>query len=457
MPFHDINDPGVWRPAGSPCPETTAVSDEPAGQPRKTKPQVRFISGAFSPHPVHGYTFNKPCFLHVKAEFLTDSASRTVYTSLKTTYDNETIDQGVNKTALLDDTGETTCEIPLYYHNQTHHQDDGDGTLKGPAIYTVTLTHKAATGPLEVTLEMPNNAGGPPLLRRGHFDDHGVENYNGYTTTNEDYLQGEPVFALQQMLNELRFAECGKADGVFGENTGTAMKNFQQFALEKKRLHGKSYKMTETTPRFEGPVDGIVGPKTRDELDVWKREGWIRPVLVLYPGDYDEEATSRGIRERGGEDFHEGKPVQRMQEKLQHTGCYENNVCDGDFGDQTLQELKKFQEWAGKGRFLIKDAIDDVPEKLKGHKSGVYDEPTQEFMETAISKGWKIPPSEGKTIHVIDENGEPFSDVTFKLPAGEKRKVEDGKVYFSEEMKDVELVFETVAMNTNGMSKESYA
>jgi peptidoglycan hydrolase-like protein with peptidoglycan-binding domain len=57
---------------------------------------------------------------------------------------------------------------------------------------------------------------------------------------------GEDVKRLQETLNGLGF-NCGKADGIFGQKTKTAVQAFQS-----------AYGLT---------ADGIVGAKTRDKLE----------------------------------------------------------------------------------------------------------------------------------------------------------------------------------------------
>jgi hypothetical protein len=70
-----------------------------------------------------------------------------------------------------------------------------------------------------------------------------------------------------------------------------------------KRNSGKT-ETTDTTLDQEQP-DGVVGKKTRDELDRWLQNNWIEPIPTVRKDDYDDTGVQNGKGKRGGDDHHQ--------------------------------------------------------------------------------------------------------------------------------------------------------
>lgn len=119
--------------------------------------------------------------------------------------------------------------------------------------------------------------------------------------------KGNEVKLIQEALNKAGF-NCGSADGIFGKNTETAVKNLQ-----------KAYKIT---------VDGIYGANTRNALE--------RALKG------DKPATSlpipSGILRYGDK----GTAVKQLQDALNAAG-FNSGKADGIFGKNTLNAVKSLQ------------------------------------------------------------------------------------------------------------------
>ena len=115
--------------------------------------------------------------------------------------------------------------------------------------------------------------------------------------------EGEDVKDLQEALIELDF-KPGKADGVFGIYTDTAVRAFQALA-----------KLSQ---------DGIVGPLTWEKLD---------------NADKSDPLLKRGDRRVA---------VRGLQRRLLDAGYGSGELeIDGRFGPQTEAAVKAFQEASG--------------------------------------------------------------------------------------------------------------
>jgi len=124
-------------------------------------------------------------------------------------------------------------------------------------------------------------------------------------------LSGEDVSALQTTLCSLGYLMPGKADGIFGSLTMSAV-------VELQRKHGLS-------------CDGIVGPATlaamNEELAIKKPQ-----TKGTQP-----EALKKGMR---------GDRVLNLQKKLTTLGYYQGSL-DGIFGSGTLLAVIEFQTTNG--------------------------------------------------------------------------------------------------------------
>lgn len=118
---------------------------------------------------------------------------------------------------------------------------------------------------------------------------------------------GTEVKQLQENLNKLGY-NCGKADGVFGNNTELAVRNFQ-----------KDNGLT---------ADGIVGNATYTAID----KALSTPIIT-------EKKYS--VLRKGSS----GAEVKDLQNKLIQVGYYLGTYgADGSYGDATVTAVRKFQK-----------------------------------------------------------------------------------------------------------------
>jgi len=234
-------------------------------------------------------------------------------------------------------------------------------------------------------------------LRKGHYDEEGAANYDK-PADGEHYVTGYIVKELQKYLVRFRYMPSGSEDGYFGEETDRAVRLFQEHAIKRRRMkcgEGKVFIVDKTLDQ-SGP-DGIVGEKTRAELERWYSEDWVKPAPELYHGDYDDEGVARGRGKRGGEDYHVDTPVKDNQQLLQGIGLYEDSEVDGWFSDKTESAVEEFQRYASEGRFFKSDTdhtVVELDEKLTGYMRGVLDVPTQEKLKDVSDRGLKVPGEE---------------------------------------------------------------
>ena len=410
--WHDINEPGFYlrpTPEGEKQPPGEGDNDSADRSTVQTKPEIRFITAQFEPHPVHGYAINKPCFVTGTAEFLQNTSMTKCSLQLLIIYDNQEQDLHIHPdregTAYIDKkTGEFRFEnVNLWIIEEYPDRD----AFKTPVRYKGVVSSRRCEKPLEFFIELPANNAAPPILKRGMYDDKGVQNYPSKCVKDADgYVEGTPVHEFQRIMERFHYLPRGGADGVFGPNTEKAAKQFQSDSLEPPRVKESGGKLTQAHRiTFSDTVDGIVGPKTREEIAVWQREGYLRPLPNLYYDDYDREAVKRGLKSnrRGGEkgadaqrkadndDYHDtGTPVLKAQQALQKIDAYDG-ALDGWFSDKMRDAVKLFQSCAEKGEFLINGVVADIGERLTGHRKGVLDIPTQELVPKVVEVEGKVP------------------------------------------------------------------
>lgn len=180
-------------------------------------------------------------------------------------------------------------------------------------------------------------------------------------------------------------------------------------------MNRKTGKLVEApSVTYKDQVDGIVGPNTRDEIAVWKRENFIRPLPTLYHGDYDREGVSHGKGKRGTDEYHEkNDPVVEAQKKLKQVGAYGGEE-DGWFFDKMQDAVKVFQEYAEKGQFLVDGVITDIGEKLTGFVKGEFGPETQEFVKKVGEKKGKVPRQDVRCLKKGDK-GKAVEEINIRL------------------------------------------
>ena len=413
--WHNINEPAFYlrpTPKGDEQATGKGEDDSTAGSPAQTarKPEIRFVSAQFEPHPVHGYAMNKPCVVRGKAEFLQETLMTKCSLKLLAVLNDQEHDLQIHPdkegTAYIDKTtGEFTFDnVTLYIPAEYPERE----TFKTPIRYKGVVSSSRCESPIEFFLDLPaEGVGQAPVLKRGMYDDKGVENYpSKFHKGGDGYVEGAPVFEFQRIMERFHYLPRGGADGVFGPNTEKAAKQFQTDSLDTPRVKESGGKLGQASRiTYSDTVDGIVGPKTREEVAVWQREGYLRPLPDLYHDDYDREAVKRGLksnrrgndrdayarRQADNDDYHDtGTPVLNAQQTLQKMDAYDG-VLDGWFFDRMKEAVKLFQSCAEKGEFLVNGVLTDIGEKLTGHQSGVLDIRTQEFMGKVGEVGGKVP------------------------------------------------------------------
>jgi len=183
-----------------------------------------------------------------------------------------------------------------------------------------------------------------------------------------------------------------------------------------KRSVGKT-ETTDTTLDQQAP-DGIVGKKTRDELDKWLQNGWVKPIPTLRHGEYDDTGVQNGKGQRGGDDHHQGTPVVEAQQNLQKVGVYSDGAIDGWFFDKMLCGVKDFQSAAADATFSVNGKTTQFDQKLTGYQKGEMCPKTQEYLKMVVDKGGVVPSKANtfdidKAIDYLNENAVP--------PYGERR------------------------------------
>jgi peptidoglycan hydrolase-like protein with peptidoglycan-binding domain len=227
------------------------------------------------------------------------------------------------------------------------------------------------------------------ILQKDDYDEHGAKKYSK-PESGEHFKPNGLVKALQTSLITADFLVKGSDDGYFGEQTDKAVHSFQEFAIKPERMKRKVGKIETTAKKLEqAQPDGIVGKKTREELDRWVQNDWIKPLPPLRHGDVDDNGVKKGKGKLGSDEHHQGTPIVNVQKDLQKTDAYTGAV-DGWFWDKMKNAVTQFQDAAVKGQFLINGVLTDIGEKLTGHRKGTLDAPTQEMLKKVVEKGGKV-------------------------------------------------------------------
>src|SRR5271157_882652 len=281
--WHDINHPGVWRKPKTDKPDsgTIAPADNTADDapPEDKQPLVKLSEGKFVP-PAEGAEINKKCPVRVNVEYLDDSAKsmQKVTFSLYANY-NDTTSNLSHYVDGYEQDGMATAEMTMYPPPDYQDGDSVDYFFKAEHIRGEKVIDSE-----DLTLPQDTQT---IVLQKGNYDENGAQAYNK-DQSGDNFKPNNVVKKLQDDLITTNFLPQGSDDGFFGDQTDKAVNDFQDYAIKlvrMKRSVGKT-ENTDTGLDQESP-DGIVGEKTRDELDKWLQNGWVKPVPTLRHGEYD--------------------------------------------------------------------------------------------------------------------------------------------------------------------------
>jgi len=153
----------------------------------------------------------------------------------------------------------------------------------------------------------------------------GSSSTSGSTSTEDGTLkkgsQGAAVKLLQKRLKELGYYKS-YVDGDYGNETVTAVKNFQ-------RKNGLT-------------VDGVAGSQTLNKLN----SDSAKDVNGKTEADNKEDSSSSSSSDDSLKKGSQGDAVKKLQKRLKELGYYKSYV-DGDFGDETVAAVKAFQKMNG--------------------------------------------------------------------------------------------------------------
>jgi uncharacterized protein (TIGR02594 family) len=242
------------------------------------------------------------------------------------------------------------------------------------------------------------------VLQKGDYDENGAAAYNK-EQSGDNFKPNNVVKKLQGDLITTNFLPKGSDDGFFGDQTDKAVKDFQDYAIKLVRMK-RSLGKTENTDKGldQGAPDGIVGEKTRDELDKWLSNNWIKPIPTLRHGEYDDTGVDNGKGKRGTDDHHQGTPVVEAQNNLQKVGVYSDGAVDGWFYNKMLCSVKDFQSAAADATFVVNGNLTQFDQKLTGYQKGEMCPATQDYLKMVVDKGGKVPsPEKPKWIKIAED------------------------------------------------------
>jgi hypothetical protein len=334
--WHDINDPGFgFRKKKAPKPEgpSAAVADNqesPGKDPSPVEYRIKYVRAV---EPANGFRHNKAYDIEGEIEPLVDKITQpriVLYpVGIYKATEDDFFPNGIEAFPDKDGSFRVTCN---HLYNAAEY--DNDRARPDDATWTLIIRAQGRTAEKDAESEpltFPRAEKTFISLRKGHYDENGASRYEK-PREGEDYVGGDAVKLLQQDLITLRFLPKDEDDGFFGSKTDSAVRQFQEVAIDKYRMPLKLGKLieTETTLQQSSP-DGIVGPKTRDEIDLWKKNEWVKPAIIVRHGDYDDEGVNNRKGERDGDDHHIKTPVKDLQRGLKERGFENVGVEDGWF------------------------------------------------------------------------------------------------------------------------------
>jgi uncharacterized protein (TIGR02594 family) len=380
----DIDDAGYWhKPEAEDDSNNAAVTDEDI-KPEPKPALVKLSEGQFI-EPGMGYEYNKRFKVKVKVDFLDESARnmKKVNFSLYANYMNKTESLSHNVDG-YENNGYAEADMTLYY--PPSYDEDKDTNVK----YFFKATHERGDKILDSEkLSMPQETHFVEL-KKDDYDENGAQKYNK-PQSGETYKIKGVVKTLQDNLITMGFLEKNTDDGYFGDSTDKAVREFQDYAIKSDRMKRKVGKIEKAEKVLDQQAsDGIVGKKTADEIDLWLRKDWVKPIPVYRKGEYDDKGVSNGKGKKGTDDHHAGTPIVAAQEDLQKVGLYQEFLIDGWFHDHLYEAVKQFQEAAQDGKFLINDVLTDIGKKLTNYREGIFCPQTQDFLKTVVEKKGKV-------------------------------------------------------------------
>ncbi len=390
--WHGINDPGYFRkpvnaedkPKPKPAPEPIKPR-EPLAKEYKFK-DVTIIE------PAQGFELNKPFDIEGEIEPYGDKvkASKILLSPIGI-YNNkeDNFAPGGIEASLNQSTWKFKATCKSLYEPDSFARDDkksADATWK----LFVRAEGKAAEKSLESERFTFPRASKFVELKKGDYDEDGAKKYNK-SQSGENFKPHSVVKSLQGDLIKIGLLPKDSDDGYFGDQTEKAIKDFQNYAIKSERLKQNAGKIETTTkPLDQQNADGIVNKKTRDEIDTWLKNNWIKPVLTLRHGEYDQNGTNGDDRPREGDNFHSGDPILENQKSLQKVNVYTDFTLDGWFHNYMLEAVQQFQDAAEKGTLTIDGKPADLGEKLTKYQKGILCPKTQAHLELAIKSNAKV-------------------------------------------------------------------
>jgi len=266
-----INDFSFVHGDREPEPEPIDI-DEPvqASAEKKPDPEYKIISLSII-EPEGGFRINKPFEIRGKVEnlHLHEITNKKIllypvgkYNKVEDEYVPEGIEVSINNDLEFSGTCKYLFEAQPYVDDRNKAEDatwELFCRAEGPG---------AEKSVKSVSIEFPRPEKEYVPLRKGHYDEDGAANYDK-PAEGENYVAGYLVKELQKNLVRFRYMPEGSEDGFFWEKTDKALRLFQEHAIERGRMKAKEGKVftVEKTLDQSGP-DGIVGEKTRAELEV---------------------------------------------------------------------------------------------------------------------------------------------------------------------------------------------
>jgi peptidoglycan hydrolase-like protein with peptidoglycan-binding domain len=391
-PWRDINDPGAFFKPEKEEEAKPQAAPEPVQQREPLAKEYRFKDVSII-EPAQGFEKNKPFDISGEIEPYGEkvSASKILLYSMGVFNGAEDNFFPGGIEANLDTSTwkfKATCKYFLDPDAYINDENKPAGTTW--KLY-IRAKGAAAEKPMEseqMTFPKPSKF---VVLKKGNYDEDGASAYNK-PQSGDNFKPDGVVKSLQGDFIKTSFLPQGSDDGYFGNNTDAAVKEFQDYAIKQDRMKRKVGKVEKTDKTLDQQQsDGIVGKKTRDELDRWLQNDWIKPIPTLRYGEYDDTGVNNGKGKRGADNHHINTPVEDNQKKLQSAGVYVGCALDGWFFDKMKDAVKLFQDAAEKGMFIINGILTDVDVKLTGHHKGELCPKTQEYLKIVVDKGGIIP------------------------------------------------------------------